>query len=444
MVNSEDSRADLHGVLQEPAFAELATDSVRDYLDWAQVTSRPLPAGMSAAEAWRLLGIVRQYGATWFPIPTLDDRRFWYSLTREGTRCLRFIGRYCRSESSLHRMLQEREGHRFLLRARIQEAIAACELDGVLLDFEASGHMLQQGRAPHTDAERLVHNSYEMLRELEDVDRTELFTPEFVRSLYDRITDGVDLSRVPRGPGKTNLAGTARPDLDEWEQHDRDLLQEICDFANGVTGDEFEHTAIKGYMILSAMAYWRPLPDLNETVGRHMLRLFAVRRDYPVLGYLSTSLKMRQWFDRQLAPGTTRFTTLERRPVVPGSIDGTEDILTHLQLTTAAVGELLGYIERTRREDEMIAHILEEDVGLNYRQRAILARALSHPDAEFEIRQHQLAHRVVYQTARTDLLELEARGYLERETRGKAFVFLPVADLQGLIRPDDGDTDLRV
>lgn len=40
------------------------------------------------------------------------------------------------------------------------------------------------------------------------------------------------------------------------------------------------------------------------------------------------------------------------------------------------------------------------------------------------------AHRVVYRTARTDLLELAERGYLRKEMRGKAFVFVPVDDLR--------------
>lgn len=35
----------------------------------------------------------------------------------------------------------------------------------------------------------------------------------------------------------------------------------------------------------------------------------------------------------------------------------------------------------------------------------------------------------MYQSARTDLLELEQRGLLERRTVGQRFVFRPVGDL---------------
>ncbi len=422
----------MQAMLREPTFAGLANETVREYVDWDQLTQRALPPGLSAAETWELLGMVRQIGAHWFPIPTIDGRYFWYNLNHEGSRCLQFIRRYCRSESPLHRMLQEREGHRFLVRSRVQEAIAACTLDGVLINYEQAGHMLQDAREPHTDEQRLVHNSYQMLRELESL-APEPFTPELVYSIYERITHGVDMKSIARGPRMTNLAGTRNPETMRQAAEERGILQEICDYANLVTGDPHEATAAKGYMILSATAYWQPLPDLNETVGRHLLRLFSVKRDYPVLGYLPTSLMMHNWFEGTLPRGVARFSTLERRPVVGNDIDGTEDILTHLQLTTAAVSELLGYIHQTQEEDERLQEALDCDEHLNYRQRSILARALGRPHAEFRIRSHQMAHRVVYQTARTDLLELVDLGYLQKVMRGKAFVFVPGEGLRALV-----------
>ena len=66
---------------------------------------------------------------------------------------------------------------------------------------------------------------------------------------------------------------------------------------------------------------------------------------------------------------------------------------------------------------------------LNYRQRSILSRALVKPETEFRIREHQTANKVVYQTARADLLDLEERGYLRRVIRGKAYVFVPAENL---------------
>ena len=50
---------------------------------------------------------------------------------------------------------------------------------------------------------------------------------------------------------------------------------------------------------------------------------------------------------------------------------------------------------------------------LNHRQKVLLAHALKHLGASYRIDDHQKAHAVVYQTARTDLLGLAELGFLE-------------------------------
>lgn len=69
------------------------------------------------------------------------------------------------------------------------------------------------------------------------------------------------------------------------------------------------------------------------------------------------------------------------------------------------------------------------DTDLNHRQIALLSHAMQHADAEYPFKSHQTSHPIAFQTARTDLLDREERGYLERIKRGKRFFFLPVPDL---------------
>lgn len=58
-----------------------------------------------------------------------------------------------------------------------------------------------------------------------------------------------------------------------------------------------------------------------------------------------------------------------------------------------------------------------------------MSHALRHPDAGYTFRSHQTSHGVVYQSARTDLLDLERRGLLDRRKVGQRFVFRPPLDL---------------
>ncbi|MHB1017644.1 MAG: hypothetical protein ACYC2X_07140, partial [Coriobacteriia bacterium] len=383
--------------LRHPALQSLAEEAVRDYVDWDQLAHRTLPPGQTLADTWEVLGIIRQFGATWFPIPALDRRLFWYSLTVEGHRCIRYIEHQCRSDSPLHRMMQGREGHHFLVRARALEAAAACRLDGIIADPSRINRMLFEGRSARTPGEQIALNSYEMLGELDEL-ASEPFSPELVHSLFERLTRGVRLEEVTRGVQRTNLAGTRNADERRDEAEQRGVLQQICDYANGKIGDPREPAPLRAYMILHAMGYWQPLADLNDTVARQMYRLFAVKRDFPVLGYIPTSVMTERWFEGALEPDAVRFSRLERHPVVPGSIDGTEDILTHLQLATISIEALLRYIDVAQREDQELNAALDADESLNYRQRAALTYALAHPETEIRIRQHETAHRVVYRT----------------------------------------------
>lgn len=69
---------------------------------------------------------------------------------------------------------------------------------------------------------------------------------------------------------------------------------------------------------------------------------------------------------------------------------------------------LMEYIERKGKEDDLLRARLSEEHELNYRQRAVLGRAL-----------------------RDDLLDLVDRGYLSQRRHGRrTYVFSPAPDLR--------------
>jgi hypothetical protein len=71
---------------------------------------------------------------------------------------------------------------------------------------------------------------------------------------------------------------------------------------------------------------------------------------------------------------------------------------------------------------------------LNYRQRALISHAMRHPSFQYSIAGHQASHNVVYQTARTDLLDLVDRGLLSSEKIGRTWYFTPVVNLEEKLR----------
>ena len=59
---------------------------------------------------------------------------------------------------------------------------------------------------------------------------------------------------------------------------------------------------------------------------------------------------------------------------------------------------------------------------------------LQHPGGDLTIARHRSTHTVTYQTARTDLLDLEARGLLRSEKVSKELVFYAAPNLEEKLR----------
>ena len=55
---------------------------------------------------------------------------------------------------------------------------------------------------------------------------------------------------------------------------------------------------------------------------------------------------------------------------------------------------------------------------------------MRHPRHQYTIKAHQTLHDVVYETARTDLLELQRLGFFLLEKRGRKWVFTAPEDLE--------------
>jgi Fic family protein len=415
-------------LLLDPAFATLAEEAVRDYLDWDELTRRPLPPGLSAEDTWRLLTMIRRFGGTEFPIPDIQGRVWWYTLTREASLCVDAIERYCRADSTVHRAVLHRHGRRLLVASRIRETVAVCQLDGVVVSAQDAENLLMTGRTARNATERLVLNAHALLYEV-DALYDEPFSPEMLRGLYARLLDGVDVSQIERREAQHGLRENPEQNPFGPEESEK-VVRQFCAYANGQTGDPSEPVAMKAHVTLNVGHFWGFLPDYPGIIGRCLFRLYSARHGYPVLGYLPISSTYLAWTQGRMSSALVRFESLPTpRSASDTKGDYTADALTYLQLTVAALDELLMSIDHARRRDAQVRSALEHDIEVNYRQRSIISQALAESEIEFRIREHQTTHNVVYATARADLMDLVERGYLCQEQRGKAFVFLPTPDL---------------
>lgn len=401
---------------------EIFTHSAETAITRESIADIPLPAGLTLRQTEELLCTVNRLRAMHVPLPDAGGMHYWYTITHEMMRVLRVIDRHCTTDSALSRMVGEREGKRFLIKSLLEEAIAASRLAGVDIDPDRARELLRMDRTPVSDAERVVANAFKILTNLSELARTDI-TPEFIVHLYDLLTDKTRRRKFE--PDELLGVGDVRMSRKE-------VLLRLSAMASDVSHLASEHPAITSSLLLWDTQYWQPFPEYNRIIGGILFRLHAVKQQYPVLGILPlASTAIVSWQERLDGLGLPITPELKRF----GETDMTYTVTNQLQLIQRAIERMWSDVVVIRERDEGMRSVLQHDPELNARQRSILGRALRVPNATFRIRYHQSTHNIAYSTARTDLMELEAKGYLVMEQQGFAHVFVPAPGLAQSIDP---------
>lgn len=398
----------------------------RDYLYWDRFKQLPMPESVSPENAWHLLKILRSIDRKPTPVVDTHGHAFTYMLTEEIQRCMHLIdrdagGRITSADAGIPEYAQQR----YLVSSLMEEAIASSQIEGASTTRRVAKDMLRTGRKPRDRAERMILNNYRtiaMLREHPE----EPFSPELIIRIQASLTEGTlaDVADV----------GRLRTD-DEVLVHDNatgavlhvpppahsipDELERLCTWAND-DGPEFEHPVLRACVLHFWLAYLHPFADGNGRTARALFYLYLLRHGYRLLEFVPISrviLRRRGQYDRSYLYAET------------DDADITYFLVFHLHAVETALKELWEYIDRRARRDRELAGAVSKDATLNYRQRALLSRAIADRTTEFTVESHRASHNVSYPTARADLLELRDRGYLTMRTEGRAFVFTPADDL---------------
>ncbi len=401
----------------------------KKYLYWDDFKYRPLPEGMRAEDAWRFLKLMRQAGRVQTPVVDVHGHHFTYLLTEEVQRCLHVIDKEAGGPVTRAGLPTSPETrNRYLASSLMEEAIASSRIEGASTTRRVAKEMLRTGRKPRNTGERMIVNNYRTILALQDL-ADEPLTPELIVRIQALLTEGT--LGDPNDVGKVRTTDDIlvhdelgrvlhQPPRADWLANE---LERLCTYANS-EGSVFEYPVVKATVLHFWLAYLHPFADGNGRTARALAYLYLVKAGYWLIEHLSVSriiLGSRAAYDRAYLYAEA------------DECDMTYFVHYHVHAIEKALKALWSYLEHQAAEDRELAETLRHDPSLNYRQRALLGRALSDSNAEFTVESHRNSHGVAYATARADLLELVQRDYLEQHRRGKAFVFLPVRDLRALL-----------
>lgn len=402
------------------------------YYHWDQVIRRTPPDGLTTELWWMLLKTQRAGQARPVPLPDKQGRPFTYVLADPIPEELHKIDLGAGGVIQMPDQITNKESRdRYYKGSLMEEAITSSQLEGATTTREVAKEMIRSGRSPRDKSEQMILNNFLTMQHIGDI-KDEPMSPEVVFQLHKTVTENT-LEKQDAGGRfrKTDEQIVVSdqygedihvpPPADQLPQR----MQAMCDFANGKTPGSFIHPVIRSIVLHFWLAYDHPFVDGNGRTARALFYWSMLRNGFWLFEFVSISrilVKAPMKYGRSFLYTET------------DDNDLTYFIIYQIQVIRRAIDELHEYIARKSSELQKIKQTLRGSNLLNHRQEDLVNHAMRHPGYSYTISEHQKHHGVVYETARSDMLELLELGLLIMSKEGKRMVFEAVPNLDRRLR----------
>lgn len=311
---------------------------------------------------------------------------------------------------------------RFIISALREEAIASSMLEGAVTTRVDAKEMLRKGRKPKTNGERMVLNNYRainFIRDQKDVDLSPDFLLELQRLLtVDTLERADEVGRFRTANDDVTIVDDrdgeimhTPPPADELDER----LKQMCVFANHDHGQRhFIHPVIKACVLHFQVGFDHPFCDGNGRTARALFYWSMLRSGYWLFEYLPIS--------RLIFAGAAKYAK-SFLYTETDEFDVTYFLTYKMGIIERARSEFNDYVVQKMSAMNDARRLYAKDTRLNHRQREVVLQATRNTDRYFNISNHVSKHSVSYETARSDLMDLEKWGYVEKFKVGNRYEF---------------------
>jgi len=408
-------------------------DPKGNYYHWDKLRHLKLPPQISTHEEW-WLAIKFARRALYKKIPHLDKNGspFIYGEPDAVRRLLHEIDIHGGGElRASEQVANPNTRDTYLINSLIEEAITSSQLEGAATTRKVAKEMLRQKRKPRDKSETMIVNNYYAMEFINEISNEDL-TPELVYELHKILTKNTLNNPQAEGRARTSddiYIGDERDatiiHVPPTAKELKSRIKDLCEFANTTHPATFVHPVIRAIILHFLLAYDHPFEDGNGRTARALFYWSMLKQGYWTMEFISIS--------RILKSAPAKYTRAYLYTETDEN-DVTYFIIHQLDVINRAINDLLGYLERKSKEIKIVEGLIRRSPDiqklLNYRQIALINRALKRPDAIFYVESHRGAHNITYETSRTDLLKLVEIGLLDKTRIGKAFAFTPAKDLK--------------
>lgn len=428
---------DYHKILQETIHSE-RLDKVFDtslvhaisdrYLHWDKLRHLTPPGDLTHEEWWLALKLPRHSQRKTTPLIDKNDQYFTYVFTDPVPEQLLFMDQNLAGMISIPDAITNPETKdRYLINSLIEEATTSSQLEGAATTRLVARELIRSGRPPRDRSERMIVNNFRTMQRIGNFKNKSL-SRELIFEIHELVTRGA--LDIPSAAGRFRKTDE---NINIRDNHEQILhtpppaeqlevrMEKMCNFANGSSTSGFMHPVLRSIILHFWLAYDHPFYDGNGRTARALFYWSMLHHGYWLCEFISISEIIKK--------GPSKYGRAFLYTETDDN-DLTHFIVYHLKVLRRATEQLYEYIKRKTSQLHSIEMQLEGMMILNRRQQALISHALIHPNHVYTIEPHRASHGVVYQTARTDLLNLAERGLFTARKIGKEWQFIPVKDLE--------------
>lgn len=409
------------------------------YLHWDALRHRKPPTGLTHEEWWLGIKYARIAACEAMPLVDKAERPFtivYVPPIRQGLhridQSFGMTGHSAGPPADVKAMVDVHGGRFLLTNALMEEAIRSSQLEGASTTRANAKDMIREKRDPRTKSEQMILNNFLAMERIEELAEGPLTADTFFELhsilVHDTLDDpakaGVfrtDEDRVVVELLHSIDTAHVPPPADELSER----LERVLAFANSETPDDWLHPVLRAVTLHFMIGYDHPFVDGNGRVARALFYWAMLRHGYPLAKYLSIS--------RVLRDAPAKYSRAYLHTETDGS-DLTYFADHQIRVVLRSIEALGEYVERKVQATREIELALRASPELNHRQLRLLGHALRRPGFEYTVQSHQTSHRVVTNTARTDLVALAELGLLIKAKRGRKHIFIAPRDLDARIQ----------
>lgn len=374
-----------------------------------------IPNNIQLDELWNKLMNIRKNTRIKTPLIDQSSNNFWFNFIKDISDNVEIIDDSATED--LFKSVPTNLEASVIADALIDEAFNSSVIEGAFSTKRRTKEMIEKHLAPSNKSEIMIMNNYHALLYIVD-HLNEPLNENIILSIYriltkdtldkDDIVEKYRTDAVYVWDTKSNkITYTAPPD-----EQVQDLMNSLLSFINS---DNNFHPVIKACIIHFYFVYIHPFFDGNGRTARAISYMYLLQNGYEFFKFFSISSVIN-----------------EEKNHYYNAIENTElygsDMTYFIKYYSSMIVRSISKIKLNFKKEfgrKLIKDTLDKSgIILDKRQ----VKAVNHfitVDKNFiTIEEYKKKFKISYETARTDLLELETLGFFKKSKNGKKYIFI--------------------